>query len=148
MAKNLKKDAITEIPNPFGDLTKTLEQFKVPGVDMSSIIDARRKDIEALVEANKAAYEAMQALGRKQADMLTQAMQGIQEAAKELASGGVGVADPTKQAEVARKVCQKVLVDMKDLAEMACKAQTDVVASMTQRATQNMQEIKRMVLPK
>ncbi len=148
MAKDMKKDAITEISNPFGDLTKMLEQFKVPGVDMSSIIDARRKDIEALVEANKAAYEAMQALGRKQTDMLTEAMRGIQEAAKGLATGGVGVADPTKQVEMARKACQKVLADMKDLAEMACKAQTDAVASMTQRATQNMQEIKQMVLPK
>jgi phasin family protein len=146
MAKDMKKDATMENSNPFGDLTKMLEQFKVPGVDMSSIIDARRKDIEALVEANKAAYEAMQALARKQTDMLTQAMQGIQEAAKGMANGGVGVAEPAKQAEVARNACQKVLADMKDLAEMARKSQADTVASMTRRATQNMQEIKQMML--
>ena len=59
-----------------------IEQFKMPGVDMTAIVESRRKDIEALVEANKAAYESMQALARKQTEMLTQTMQGMQEAAK------------------------------------------------------------------
>lgn len=57
--------------NPFGDLTKTLEQFKVPGVDMSALLESRKKDVEAIVEANKSAYDAMQALARKQTEMLT-----------------------------------------------------------------------------
>ena len=82
--------------NPFGDLSGMLEQFKVPGVDMSSFVDARRKDVEALVEANKGAYEAMQAMVRKQTEMLTQAMQSIQESAKGLTSGQAGVPDATK----------------------------------------------------
>jgi len=31
----------TEI-NPFGDVKKMIEQFKMPGVDMTAIVDARR----------------------------------------------------------------------------------------------------------
>ena len=139
MAKSTADGATETGFNPFGDLTKMFEQFKVPGVDMSAIVDARRKDIEALVEANKAAYEGMQALATKQAEMLQQAMQGIQSAA-----GG----DPAKQAELARKACEKALSDMKELAEIARKSQTDAMASITQRATQNMQEIKKMMQPK
>jgi phasin family protein len=134
--------------NPFGDMTKLIEQFKLPGVDMSAIVEARRKDIEALVEANRAAYESMQALARKQTEMLTQAMQGLQEAAKGATGGTGGLADPAKQAELARNACQKTLVDMKDLAEIARKSQTDVMANITQRATQSMQEIKQMMRPK
>ena len=148
MAKDTKTDTGSDSFNPFGDLTMMLQQFKVPGVDMSSVIDARRADIEALVEANQAAYESMQTLARTQTDLLTQAMQGMQEAAKAVASGGVGALDPSKQAEVARKACEKVLADMKDLAEMARKSQTDAVASMTQRATKNMQDFKQMMQPK
>ncbi len=132
--------------NPFGDVTTMIEQFKLPGVDMSAMVEARRKDIEALVEANKAAYESMQALAKKQTDMLTQAMQGIQEAVKGAGSGGA-MADPVKQAELARKACQKALGDMKDMADMARKSQSDVMASITQRATQNMQDIKKMMQP-
>ncbi len=147
MAKDMKTESSSDGANPFGNLTQMFEQFKLPGVDMASIMDARRKDVEALVEANKSAYEAMQALARTQTDMLTQAMQSMQETAKGMAAGGVG-ADPAKQAETARNAWQKMLADMKGLAEMAHKSQADAVASMTQRATQSMQEAQQMMLPK
>src|SRR4051794_40460924 len=94
--------------NPIGDLTKMFEQFKLPGLDMAPIIESRRKDIEALVEANKAAVESMQALARKQTEILTQTMQGIQESAKSLVGGGAAP-DITKQAELVRKAYQKAL---------------------------------------
>ena len=148
MAKDMKTNTSTVGSNPFGDLTTMLEQFKVPGVDMSSFIDARRKDVEALVEANKAAYEAMLALARTQTDMLTQAMQGIQESAKGLTGGKVGVPDATKRAEGARDAWQKMLADMKTLAEMAHKSQADAVASLTGRAKENMEEVQQMLIPK
>ncbi|MDR3455466.1 MAG: phasin family protein [Rhodoferax sp.] len=133
--------------NPFGDLTKIIEQFKVPGVDMSAIVEARREDIEALVEANKAAYESMQALARKQGEMLTQAMQGIQDAVKG-AVGGAGFADPAKQAELARKACEKALADMKELAEMARNSQADTLAHITQRASKHAEALKKLMQPK
>jgi phasin family protein len=125
--------------NPFGDLTKMLEQFKVPGVDMSAIVESRRKDIEAIVEANTTAYESMQAVARKQQEMLARAMQDIQAAASS------GISDPAKQAEVARDAYLKAIDDMKDLAEIARKSQADAMASITQRANEHMEEIKKML---
>ena len=35
--------------NPFGDLMKMFEHLKMPGIDMAAIVEARRKDVEALV---------------------------------------------------------------------------------------------------
>ncbi len=134
--------------NPFGDMTKLMQQFNVPGLDMAPIIESRRKDMEAIVEANKATYEAMQALARKQAEILTQNMQRIQDFAKGLATGGAGAIDPAKQAELVRRAYQKALTDMKDLAEMTRKSQVDVMAVITKRATQSMQEIQKLVQPK
>jgi phasin family protein len=133
-----------DLSNAFGDLTKILEQFKLPGVDTAEIEAARRKDVEALVQANQAAYEGMQALANKQAEMLKQAMQDIQ-AAVTGAAGGVGVGDPGKQGELARKAYEKVLGDMKDLAEIARKSQADAMVSITQRGTQNLEEVKKMM---
>jgi hypothetical protein len=87
----------TETTTPFADVTKLIQQFKVPGLDMAQIIESRRKDMEALVEANKATYEAMQALARRQTEILTQAMQEIQESAKALAAGGSAGADASRR---------------------------------------------------
>jgi phasin family protein len=139
-----KNQPAMDMSNAFGDLTKMLEQFKLPGVDTAEIVEARRKDIDALVQANQAAYEGMQALANKQAEMLKQAMQDIQEAVKG-AAGGVGVGDPGKQGELARKAYEKVLSDTKDLAEIARKSQADAMASITQRGTQHLEEVKTMM---
>lgn len=136
---------MTTPTNPFGDVQKMIEQFKMPGIDMSAIVESRRKDIEALVEANKATYEAMQALARKQTDMLKEAMQGMQEAAKGAASNA---ADPAKQGEVVRKAFAKTIADMKELAEMARHSQADALAHITKRGTEHLQEIKKLIQPK
>jgi len=136
MAKDMREDLGELNVNPFGDLTTMLEQFKVPGVDLSSFIDARRKDVQALVEANQAAYAAMQALVQTQTQMLTEAMQRVQQP------------DAARQAEGALEAWQKMLADMKTLAEMAQKSQADALAGLTARAKENMEEIQAALAPR
>jgi phasin family protein len=132
----------------FADVTKMFEQFKLPGVDMKPIIESRRKDIEALVAANKAAAEAMQALAQRQTEMFASAMQGMQESAKKMGSTLGAAPDYAKQAEIARTAYEKVLGDMKDLAEMARKSQVDAMAVINERATQSFAEMKQLMQPK
>ena len=139
-----KNQPAMDMSNAFGDLTKMLYQFKLPGIDTKEIVEARRKDIDALVQANQAAYEGMQALANKQGELLKTAMEDIQSAVKG-AAGGVGVGDPGKQGELARKAYEKVLGDMKDLAEIARESQTDAMAKITQRGTEHLDEVKKMM---
>jgi hypothetical protein len=144
MAVDSKRDTPTGDFNPFRDLTKTLEQFKVPGVDMSAFVAARRKDVEALTAANKTALEALQDLGRTQTEMLTHAMKGMQESAEGMLREGVKGVDTTKQAEAARVAWQKMLADIKELAEFARKAQAQAVAGLTETAAENTKLIKNL----
>ncbi len=142
MSKNTTGGSGAAGANPFADLTKMFDQFNVPGVDMAAMAEARRQDIAALVQANQAVYEGMQALANKQAEMLQQAVQDIQGAAS---AGGT---DATKQTELVRKAYEKTVSDMTDLAEIARKSQADAMTSITQRATQHMAEMKKMMQPK
>ena len=137
---------MTKAPEAFGDMTAMMAQFKMPGIDMAAIVEARRKDIEALVEANAETLASMQAMARKQTEMLSEAMQGMQDAAKSPAGGGM--ADAAKQGEVVRKGFERTFANMKELAEMARHAQSDAMSRITQRATHQMQEIKSLVTPK
>lgn len=139
----MSKTSSNDPTQPFGDLARMLEQFKVPGVDMSAIVESRRKDVEALIAANQSTLEAMQLIAKKQTEILTQAMQTAQESVQAQLKGGVAAAaDPTKQAEIARKAYEKAMADMKELAEIARKAQTEAAAGITARAQQSVQEIK------
>lgn len=139
-----KNQPAMDMSNVFGGLTTMLEQFKLPGVDTKEIVEARRKDIDALVQANQAIVEGMQALANKQGELLKKSMQDIQSAMTG-AAAGAGAGDPGKQGELARKAYEKVLGDMKDLAEIARKSQADAMAKITERGTEHLEEVKKMM---
>jgi phasin family protein len=139
---------MTTTSNPFVDFTNMLQQFKVPGVDMAAIMEARRKDIEALAEANKIAYEGMQALAQKQAEILRTTMEEIQVSAKEMSAGGNPLANAGKQAELAQQAVQKALAHMREMAEMTRKSQTEAFTTISQRALQNIEDMKKLMQPK
>ena len=129
----------------FDGVKQAIEQFKAPGVDIASIVAARGKDIEALVEANKAAYVSMQALAAKQAEMMAQAMRDLQESAKGVT---VSVGDPTRQTEVVRKAFDKILANMTELAQMTRNSQSDALAHLTKRGNEHLHEIQQLMRPK
>ena len=133
---------------PFMDVNQLLEQFKVPGVDVSAMMEARRKDIEALVTANRQAYEGMQLLGQRQTEMLHEAMAEWQAATKDMMSAQSPVAGAAKQAELGQQTFQKALANMRELAEMATKSQTEAWAVVNRRFHENLEELKQLMHPK
>ncbi len=135
---------MAEQSNPFTDLAKLFEHFKVPGVDVSAMVESGRKDMEALVEANKAAFQGVQALALKQKEMLAEAMRKIEEYAKHAGASSASA----RQTEMARDAYHKVLADMKELAEIVRKSQAQAMTQVTDRAIEHLQELKRMIQPK
>jgi len=133
-----QKPAATD---PLGELKKMIEQVKLPGIDMNSIAEARRKDVEALLAANKVTAEAMQELARKQGEMFTGAMQGLQATVQ-------AMGDPTRQSELARKAYEKAVAEMNVMARLAQKAQADSIAAITERAQQSVDELKKLLQTK
>jgi len=135
---------MTEQSNPFADMAKLIEHFKVPGIDLSAMVESGRKDMEALIEANKAAYHGVQALALKQKEMLTEAIHRIEEYARDAGAASTSA----KQAELARDAYHKVLVDMKELADIVRNSQAQAMTQVTDRAIEHLRELKRMIQPK
>src|SRR5690606_5818899 len=63
--------------NPFFnvDFSKVLSDVQVPGVDIDAILASQRKNIEAVTAANQLAIEGMQAVLRRQAEILRQSLE-------------------------------------------------------------------------
>lgn len=134
--------------DPFAQVEKLIEQFKVPGVDLDAIIESRRKDMTAALAAAQTTATAMQEIASKQAQILMQALKAAQENASALAQGGGGAIDPAKQAELTRKAYEKAIADIKAVAEIAQTAQTSAMAAITERVQENMQELSRLFTSK
>ena len=131
----------------FGDFSKLIEQFKLPGIDVHLVMEARRKDVEALAAANRTAVEGIQSLGRKQAEILRTTLEEVQSLVKHLtpAAGG-GTSAGT--AEVVQQALQKTFTNMRELAESAYKSQSDAFAIIKQRVQENIREGESLLQPK
>lgn len=132
---------------PFLDVSQLIAQFKLPGVDMNAIVEARRKDIEALAEANRIAFEGMQRLAQKQAEILQKSMQEAQAVMQGM-TPGQPAANAGKQGELIQKAFQDALANMRELAEMAGKSQAQALEVVTRRVQENIDEAKKLLQPK
>ena len=123
---------------PVVDISKIMEQFKLPGIDISAMVEARRKDIEALSQANKIALDGLQAMAQKQADILRETMDEALAAVKRM-TGGAPLDNATKQGEYVQQAFKKALANMQALAEMASKSQAESYAVIGKRVQESLQ---------
>jgi len=126
--------------NPFQAFTKMMDQFRIPGVDLQAIMDGRRKDVEAVVQANRVAFQGMQALVQRQIEILQQTMSEWQKAAQGMTGKDPG-AVLSSQAELAKQAIEKALANMRELAELAVKAHRDVYEVIKHRVQENLEEL-------
>ena len=129
------------------DLSKALGDVKIPGFDMQAMMDAQRKNIEALTAANQTAVQGMQAVAQRQAEILSQAMSEISTVAQQLSGSASNPQELTaKQTELARKAFEQALANARELAEMVSKSNTEAFAIINKRVTESLQELKSLVV--
>lgn len=139
--------------NPFAnvdlssfDVTKLLGDLKLPGVDVQTLMETQRKNIEAVVDANKLAVESMQAIAKRQVEMLTESMNTVAGASQQIAANAGNPQEMTsKQAELATEALEKVLANMRELAEMVGKSNSETFEVMNSRFNESLKELNSLV---
>lgn len=133
--------------NLFGDIVKLLEQYKLPGIDIAAIIEMRRKDIEALMTANRVALEGAQSVGHKQVEILRSTLDQLSSLIQQATASGSMTEKTTKTGELVQQVLQRALENMRELAETAYKSQSDTYAVLTKRIQENLDEARALLGP-
>jgi len=131
--KPTEKGAAGETPG--FDFTKLMSQFRLPGVDFAALVDRERRNIEALAEANRIAFEGWQRLLRRQAEIL-------QEMMKEVVANAGQQDAIKKRADLAKEGFEKALANMRELAEMATKSQKEAFDVVRKRIEENVEGIR------
>lgn len=126
------------------DFTKAFSAPKMPEIDAESILAAQKKNMETLVEANKAAAAGYQDLFSKQVEVFEAT---LAEAQKQIADFDLSKVDAdaaTAQGEVAKVAFEKALSNMTALAEGAQKANSDAYEVVTARVQDSIVELQEM----
>ena len=136
----------TNFNSIFAEYKKVVGQFKLPGIDVGALLESRRKDVEAIVEANTTALAGVQSLAQKQSEILRTTLTEVQSLVSRVAQSGGQPAANT--GEVVQQALNKALVDMQELADTAYRAQADSVAVVTKRVAEHVEELKTLIQPK
>jgi len=123
------------------DLTKMFEGMKLPGFDMTAMMDTQKKNVEALVAANRAAAAGYQDFYKKQMAIFEETMSAAQA---QMASMGenLGPDAATKQADLYKVAFEKALANMTELAEAAKKANEEAFAIVSARVKESLAELQ------
>ena len=122
-------DKLTELFRQ-NDFTRQLSGMKMPGFDADAVMAAQQKNMNALVEAHKAAAAGSQDLFKKQ-------MKAFDATKLD--------ADTAKaQAELAKAAFEKALANMQALAEAAQKANAEAYEIVSARIKESIGELKEL----
>jgi phasin family protein len=108
------------------DFAKLIASCQISGVDMNALIDTEKKNIDALMEVNRSAYDGWRNLMAQQAEVFQETMKAIAAEA-----GGESVAG--RRTEIAREGFEKALANMRQLAETATESQKQTMEILRRR---------------
>jgi phasin family protein len=127
--------------NPFGlpnfDLRELLTRFQPPGFDLERLMASERKNVEALQSANRAVMEGWEALAEKQGQVFRDTLDRWQKATQAQLSGQPP--DLEAQAEMAREGFQQALDNMREMAEITARSQSEAYEIMRNRMEENIE---------
>jgi phasin family protein len=118
------------------DFKRIFEQYKFPGVDFSALVEREKKNIEALAQANKIAFEGWQALVRRQSEIFQETMAQAVTRTRQDAMKHPG--------DFAKQSFEKALDNMRELAEMTAKTQKAAFEVVSKRVDENMEHIRKL----
>lgn len=116
--------------------------FKTPNFDINAVLEAQRKNVEAVMEANRVAFEGFKTASEKHVASLKRSFDDAQGAATELLNGKTPEVNATKQIELAQGFAKAQAETIREVAELTIAASRDAFAVIQKRFAEGMDELK------
>ncbi|WP_114394280.1 phasin family protein [Oleisolibacter albus] len=129
-------------PSKFMDLSKLMSDYRLPGMDIEAMLAAQRRNVEALTAANQLAVEGVQAVLRRQGEILRQSLEEASSMMSELMAAGTPEDKVAKQAELVKGAFEKAIANMKEMAEMVAKSNSEAAEVLSNRVKESIEEVK------
>ncbi len=134
--------ANSSFPFMENDFTKMFSEFKIPGFDMQSLVATQRRNIEAVQTANQLAVEGVQAVLRRQTEIMKSMVEESSTVLRDLMAQGAPEAKIAQQTELVKTAFEKALANLRELTEMVAKSNTEAADVLTKRIGESLTELK------
>jgi phasin family protein len=130
------------------DFGKLFVNGKAPMFDVEAAFAAQRRNVEALTTANRVAVEGAQAVLRRQAELVREAIEDMSSASKEFTVAGSTEDKLLRQTELAKSAFETALANVRELAGLVQKTSDEAVSVISKRVVDNFDEMKSALQPK
>ncbi len=124
------------------DFTKVFSEFRVPGFDIESLLATQRRNIEAVSAANQLAVEGIQAVLRRQGEIIRQMVEESSTALRDLMATGAPEQKIAQQTDLVKAAFEKALANLRELTEMVAKSNSEAAEVLTKRVGESLTELK------
>jgi phasin family protein len=146
-AKRGESKGSGEVRGPAGDFDfgNIFAQFQMPGIDVQAMMASQRRNLEALTRANQVVAEGVQAVFQREMEILRTTMEEFAKASRELMTEGDPQAQAARRVELAKVAMERAIANMRELAEMAAKANSEAIQTVNKRFMDSLDELKAMI---
>lgn len=127
------------------EMTSALKNMKVPGLDVESMVAAQKRNMEAVIGANRAIFEGAQAAVHRQVELLQETMSQATQGVRDLGKSSSPPEAVAKQAELAKQTFEKASSTMKELAEIVAKSNSQAASIIHSRIGASLTELQDML---
>ena len=127
------------------DADKLKELFsaaKLPGVDADAVLAAQQKNVDALIEANQVVIAGYQDLYKRQVALFEAAVTETKDKLTQVQGQPLTADQATQNVDALKAAFEKAATDVKELAELAQKANTGAFEIVKTRAEEAAAEFK------
>lgn len=128
------------------EFTKMTKSFEVSKVDFDGLLELQKKNFDALTAANQVAVEGVQALAKRQAEMLQQSLEEVSKMIEKFSKIDNPQAAAAAQADVLKASFLKSIDNSRELAELVAKSNTEASDAINTRVIEVLDEVKSTVL--
>ncbi len=131
---------------PFFYDTEKMQEFfgaaKMPAFDADAMLTAQRKNMDAMLEANKAMMAGYQEVFKRQAALAESAVAKTKDTVNEMQGQPMSPDQFSRNVEVFQTVVQQSVTDARELAELVQQANMNAFEIVKDRAVEAVSEVK------
>ena len=140
------KTAMDSGMNAMQEFTRMFSDMKFPSMpDMDGLIAAHRRNMETFSAANRVALEGAQVVARRNMEIMQQSIGELTDTMRQLTTAESPQARAARQAELLKAAYERAVNNMKEMADLIQRSNSEAVQLLSDRFTEAMDEVKTMV---
>jgi phasin family protein len=152
MATPNRADAPAKAPlssfNSFAKLFPVPGFTKLPGFDVTTVLDIQRRNVEALTAANQTVVQGLQTVVRRQGEIARQSVKQFQDLVSVKPSSASITETLVKRIDLVKTSYEKNVADARELGDIVVKVGSEAGDILSRRVVASLDEVKVAARPK